>query len=134
MHMLATRILSRALAPLLPTCLLLSVSALAQQPPGLPSHLERDNLVFEGMPPLDAKMAARLDRYQQSRQATFLDWEADGGMLVATRFGDVEQIHRVASPALPPQAAAPASPFLGTTTATRTRRSTTTRARATCVS
>lgn len=98
MHMLAIRPVSRALSALLPAYLLLSVSALAQQPAGMPSHLERDNLVFEGMPPLDARMAARLDRYQQSRQATFLDWEADGAMLVATRFGDVEQVHRVASP------------------------------------
>ena len=64
----------------------------------MPAHLERDNLVLEGMPPLDVRMAARLERYQQSRQATFLDWQPDGSMLVATRFGEVEQVHRVTAP------------------------------------
>src|SRR5579863_4433102 len=99
MHMRAGRTLSGALTALIPAYLLLcAAAASAQQPAGMPSHLERDNLVFEGMPPLDSRMAARLDRYQQSRQATFLDWQADGSMLVATRFGDVEQVHRVASP------------------------------------
>jgi hypothetical protein len=89
MHMLAIQTLSRARAALMPVaCLLISaVSATqAQQSPGVPSHQERGNLVFEGIPPLDTAMAARLERYQQSRQATFLDWQADGSMLVATRF------------------------------------------------
>ena len=66
--------------------------------PGVPSHQERGNLILEGIPPLDTAMGARLERYQQSRQATFLDWLADGSMLVATRFGEVEQVHRVAAP------------------------------------
>jgi dipeptidyl aminopeptidase/acylaminoacyl peptidase len=69
----------------------------AQQAP-IPSHQERGNLVFEGIPARDPALAARLDRYEQSRQATFLDWLPDGGMLVATRFGDVEQVHKVATP------------------------------------
>ena len=99
MHMLATHTLCRALAALLPAYLLVStVSAQAQQAPGVPSHQERGSLILEGIPPLDTAMAARLERYQQSRQATFLDWQADGSMLVATRFGEVEQVHRVASP------------------------------------
>ncbi|HEY6926981.1 MAG TPA: prolyl oligopeptidase family serine peptidase, partial [Steroidobacteraceae bacterium] len=46
----------------------------------------------------DAALAARLQRYQHSREATFLDWMPDGSMLVATRFGEVEQVHRVTSP------------------------------------
>jgi len=64
----------------------------------MPSHQERGNLIFEGVPPRDAALTARLERYQQSRQATFLDWQADGSMLVATRFGEVEQVHRITSP------------------------------------
>jgi dipeptidyl aminopeptidase/acylaminoacyl peptidase len=100
MHMLAIRTFSRALTTLMPAYFVLAAAtASAQQPAGMPAHLERDNLVFEGMPPLDARMEARLERYQQSRQATFLDWQADGSMLVATRFGDVEQVHRVTGPA-----------------------------------
>jgi dipeptidyl aminopeptidase/acylaminoacyl peptidase len=99
MHMLATHTLYRALAALIPAYLLVStVSAQAQQAPGVPSHQERGNLILEGVPPLDTALAARLERYQQSRQATFLDWQADGSMLVATRFGEVEQVHRVAGP------------------------------------
>jgi dipeptidyl aminopeptidase/acylaminoacyl peptidase len=99
MHMLPIHPLSRALAALLPACLLLSAaSAEAQQPPGLPSHQERGSLILEGVPSTDAALAARLERYQHSRQATFLDWLPDGSMLVATRFAEVEQVHRVATP------------------------------------
>ena len=65
--------------------------------PGLP-HVERGNLVFEGIPKPDPEIAARLEHYQQSRSAVFLDWMADGSMLIATRFGDVEQVHRLAAP------------------------------------
>jgi dipeptidyl aminopeptidase/acylaminoacyl peptidase len=98
MHMLATHTLSRALAALIPACVLLSFGASAQaQQAGIPSHQEHGNLVLEGIPPLDAAMGARLERYQQSREATFLDWQADGSMLVSTRFGNVEQVHRVAT-------------------------------------
>ena len=61
-------------------------------------HHERGNLVFDGIPPADAGLAARLARYQQSRGATFLDWLADGSLLVSTRFGDTEQVHRVSAP------------------------------------
>src|SRR5437016_5841202 len=71
-------------------------ASLAQQP--APAHRELGNLVFESVPLPDAALMARLERYQQSRQATFLDWLADGGLLVATRFGDSEQLHRVAAP------------------------------------
>jgi dipeptidyl aminopeptidase/acylaminoacyl peptidase len=99
MHMLPNLPLYRALAALLPACLLLSAAfAEAQQPPGLPSHQERGNLVLEGVPSPDAALAARLQRYQHSREATFLDWLPDGSMLIATRFGEVEQVHRVAAP------------------------------------
>ena len=99
MHMLATQTLSRAFAALVPACLLLSAASVqAQQSPLVPSHLEHGNLIFEGVPPPDAAIAARLERYQHSREATFLDWLPDGSMLVATRFGEVEQAHRVTSP------------------------------------
>ena len=40
-----------------------------------------------------------LPRYLEARAARFIDWQADGAMLVATRFGDTEQIHRVRTPA-----------------------------------
>ena len=76
----------------------LSAHQSVAQQAAAPQHRERGTLVFENTPLPDAALMARLERYQQSREATFLDWLADGGMLVATRFGDTEQLHRVAAP------------------------------------
>jgi dipeptidyl aminopeptidase/acylaminoacyl peptidase len=81
------------LAPLL---LLGGLSTEAQQT--APVRQERGNMILEGIPPRDTQLAERLGLYRQSRQATFLDWLPDGGMLVSTRFGDVEQVHRIAAP------------------------------------
>jgi Tol biopolymer transport system component len=39
-----------------------------------------------------------LPRYLQSRSAHFVDWLSDGSMLIRTRFGETEQIHRVRMP------------------------------------
>src|SRR5580704_13226429 len=76
--------------------LLTAASASAQTVPA--QRREHGNLVFDGIPAANAALAALLERYQQSRSATFLDWQADGSMLVATRFGESEQVHRVAAP------------------------------------
>jgi dipeptidyl aminopeptidase/acylaminoacyl peptidase len=59
---------------------------------------EIGNLVLENIPEHDPALREKLDRYLQARSATFLDWLPDGSMLITTRFGDVNQIHRVASP------------------------------------
>jgi dipeptidyl aminopeptidase/acylaminoacyl peptidase len=90
---------SHALRTLTLLCPLLTggLSAAHAQQSAL-SHQERGNLILEGVPPADTALAERLHRYRQARQATFLDWLPDGGMLVATRFGDVEQVHRVTAP------------------------------------
>jgi dipeptidyl aminopeptidase/acylaminoacyl peptidase len=72
-------------------------AAFIAQPP-FAQHHERGNLIFDGIPVPDPALAARLERYLQSRGATFLDWLADGSLLVATRFGDTEQVHRVSAP------------------------------------
>lgn len=66
-------------------------------PPLLPRR-ERGNLLFDNIPAPDPALATRLHRYLESRQATLLDWLGDGSLLIATRFGDTEQLHRVASP------------------------------------
>jgi dipeptidyl aminopeptidase/acylaminoacyl peptidase len=57
------------------------------------SALERDGV---GAP--DAAVSATLPRYLQSRSASFVDWLLDGSMLIATRFGETEQIHRLRQP------------------------------------
>ncbi len=79
------------------TFLSLTSPAEAQQsPPTL--RRESGNLVLEGIPPRDAALADKLARYQNGRNAQFLDWLPDGSMLIATRFGDADQVHRVATP------------------------------------
>ncbi len=70
----------------------------AHAQPTAPVRQEHGNLILEGIPPRDGQLTERLGLYRQSRQATFLDWLPDGAMLVTTRFGDVEQVHRVAAP------------------------------------
>ena len=59
---------------------------------------ERGNLVLDNVPSVDTPLTAKLDDYMNSRGASFVDWLPDGGVLIATRFGDVEQLHRVAMP------------------------------------
>ncbi len=57
------------------------------------------NLVMEDMPAIPAAIVTSLNRYQNVRSAAFRDWTEDGqGIYVATRFGDVRQIHRVDMP------------------------------------
>ena len=59
---------------------------------------EPGNLVVENIPPVDTPLTARLEEYMNARGASFVDWMPDGSLLISTRFGDVEQIHRVAGP------------------------------------
>ncbi len=78
--------------------LLLFAHPTEAQQPAVTLRRENGNLVLEGIPQPDAALADELARYQSGRQARFLDWLPDGSMLVATRFGDAEQVHRVAAP------------------------------------
>lgn len=56
-------------------------------------------LVIEGMPPVPTRIAEAMAPYSQFRRATFRSWHPTRReMLVATRFGDTDQIHRVAAP------------------------------------
>ena len=68
------------------------------QPFAVPTHRIDGTLVFDGIPPLDTALAAQVRRYEEWRQATFLDWLPDGSMIVATRFGADTQVHRIAAP------------------------------------
>lgn len=52
-----------------------------------------------GVPPIPAEVFERLNQYQNVRAAAFLGWSPDGkGMLIATRFGNTTQLHRVYQP------------------------------------
>ena len=59
---------------------------------------ERGNLVLDNIPAVDTPLTARLEDYMNSRGASFVDWLPGGGLLISTRFGDTEQIHRVMMP------------------------------------
>jgi dipeptidyl aminopeptidase/acylaminoacyl peptidase len=82
----------------LATLLLALGSPAHAQPFAVPTHRIDGTLVYDGIPPLDTSLASQVRRYEEWRQATFLDWLPDGSMLIATRFGADSQVHRVASP------------------------------------
>lgn len=59
---------------------------------------EIGNLVYDGAPETPAALKAAIAPYYNARSAVFEDWLPDGSMLIATRFGDTQQIHRVEKP------------------------------------
>jgi dipeptidyl aminopeptidase/acylaminoacyl peptidase len=53
----------------------------------------------EDVPPIPAEFAARLSQYQNTRSGSFSGWSPDGkGILIATRFANSTQLHRVYEP------------------------------------
>lgn len=58
-----------------------------------------EQLVVEGVPPIPKKLQERVAMYTEGRSASFLSWHpVNRDMLIATRFAEVAQVHRVASP------------------------------------
>jgi len=53
---------------------------------------------LENVPEIPADVREAVQRYQNSRSATFEDWLPDGSILISTRFGATQQLHRVAMP------------------------------------
>jgi dipeptidyl aminopeptidase/acylaminoacyl peptidase len=63
-------------------------------------ELNNGQLVLEDIPEIPQSIVDDLNRYQNVRSGSVLDWSVDGRSLyVSTRFGDVPQIHRVDMPA-----------------------------------
>jgi dipeptidyl aminopeptidase/acylaminoacyl peptidase len=56
------------------------------------------NLVIEGIPEIPPEINEQLLAYQNARAAGFSGWTPAGGMLIATRFGETSQVHRVDAP------------------------------------
>ena len=57
------------------------------------------NLIMEDVPEVPERIVDNLNRYQNVRAANFRDWTEDGkGLYITTRFGDVDQLHRVDMP------------------------------------
>jgi dipeptidyl aminopeptidase/acylaminoacyl peptidase len=73
----------------------LSVGAAQAQ---TPERREVGNIVYEGVPPTPPALQAAISPYYNARAAVFEDWLPDGSILIATRFGDTNQIHRVKAP------------------------------------
>src|SRR6202035_4942366 len=75
--------------------LLLAAPLLANSQVQAASRVERGNLTFDNIPEAPADLAEKLDGYLNARQATPLGWSPQGQLLIATRFGDVDQLHLV---------------------------------------
>jgi dipeptidyl aminopeptidase/acylaminoacyl peptidase len=53
-------------------------------------------LILQDVPEIPTALVRRLNQYQNTRYASFLDWAEQGkGIYVRTRFGDVSQIHKL---------------------------------------
>ena len=60
---------------------------------------EFGNLRTEDIPDIPRRISERFQRYHQVRAASLRDWDPAGpGMLIATRFGDITQLHYVEKP------------------------------------
>jgi dipeptidyl aminopeptidase/acylaminoacyl peptidase len=56
-------------------------------------------LIADGIPAVPLELAQRTRPYMEYRTASFSGWNArDRSMLITTRFGDTNQLHRVAAP------------------------------------
>lgn len=76
------------------------ISVAAREAATAPVRQEGE-LTFDGIPttgPLAGE--AEIHRFDAMRTAFFQGWLADGSMLIQTRFGRVDQIHRVAAPGM----------------------------------
>ncbi|KFN44263.1 hypothetical protein N790_10680 [Arenimonas malthae CC-JY-1] len=83
------------------TSLLLCLALMA--PPALAetpavARVEAGNRVSENLPEVPAELIERLDRYQNTRGASFAGWLEDGSLVVTTRFAETNQAHRVRIP------------------------------------
>jgi dipeptidyl aminopeptidase/acylaminoacyl peptidase len=62
------------------------------------SRVERGTLLFDGVPDTAAEPADSLRAYLRARQAAPLGWSPRGQLLIATRFGDIDQLHVLEQP------------------------------------
>ncbi|WP_444923687.1 alpha/beta fold hydrolase [Microbulbifer sp. DLAB2-AF] len=76
------------------TAAMLSAAAVAH---GVETRTENNGqLQLQDIPPIPASLVEELDRYQNVRSASFRGWDMQGsGMYISTRFGEVNQLHKV---------------------------------------
>jgi dipeptidyl aminopeptidase/acylaminoacyl peptidase len=78
--------------------LLLSTLLLAGSPVAAVDRVEVGNRVSENIPAIPAELLEQLNRYQNTRSAAFAGWTKNGCILIATRFAETAQAHRVCEP------------------------------------
>ena len=59
---------------------------------------ENGNRVTENIPEIPDALIEKLDRYQNTRGASFSGWTREGCLLISTRFAETAQVHRVCQP------------------------------------
>ena len=74
-----------------------AAGAFAQSAPTIATR-QVGTATLQNVPEIPADVTAAVQRYQNYRAAFFQDWLADGSILIATRFGATQQIHRVTAP------------------------------------
>jgi dipeptidyl aminopeptidase/acylaminoacyl peptidase len=62
------------------------------------ARIEVANRISENLPEIPPELIESLNRYQNTRGASFQGWLDDGSLLIGTRFGDTAQVHRVERP------------------------------------
>jgi dipeptidyl aminopeptidase/acylaminoacyl peptidase len=79
---------------------ILPAPLLSAQSAGAPASAPKPAaLTADGIPPVPLELAQRTRPYMEYRTAGFAGWNArDRSMLITTRFGDTNQLHRVATP------------------------------------
>src|SRR5690349_14496912 len=81
----------------LPALVILAMSA----HPATAVEVKREevgNRISENVPAIPAALLEQLNRYQNTRGASFAGWTHDGCLLVSTRFAETAQAHRVCQP------------------------------------
>src|SRR3954467_8557016 len=61
-------------------------------------RVEVGNRVSENIPAIPPELLEQLNRYQNTRLRWFAGWTKDGCILIATRFAETAQAHRVCEP------------------------------------
>jgi dipeptidyl aminopeptidase/acylaminoacyl peptidase len=78
---------------------ILGAFLLAASPTAAPvERVEAGNRISENIPPIPPQLLEQLNRYQNTRAASFAGWTRDGCVLIATRFSETAQAHRVCQP------------------------------------
>lgn len=76
----------------------LSLALLLLASPAAAQVREVGNIIYDGVPETPPELTTAIAPYYEARSAVFESWMADGSMLIATRFGDTNQIHRLTAP------------------------------------